>query len=192
LVNGPDLARRITGNTFYAWNGEVLVLNVLGKPAAARDAIGPAFTGLLAKVGANVQFANGVTLGDVSINNPDGIYAPVGDDEKFIAFALYSEDGKPLAETGKAAISLMSTSFNTGFQMGKKAGEANKPPTGAKAGSLPVLTARVGATIASPALNGMRYTFRDWHLNDIGSGTITGGKLTIPADKPIFTIELTR
>lgn len=151
-----------------------------------------AFTGLLAKVGAKVQFANGVTLGDVSINNPAGIYAPVGDDEKFIAFALYSEDGKPLAETRKAAISLMSTSFNTGFQMGKKAGEANKPPTGAKAGSLPVLTARVGATIASPALNGMRYTFRDWHLNAIGSGTITGGKLTIPADKPIFTIELTR
>ena len=40
LVNGPDLARRITGNTFYAWDGEVLVLNVLGKPATARDAIG--------------------------------------------------------------------------------------------------------------------------------------------------------
>ena len=39
-MNGPDLARRITGNTFYAWDGEVLVLNVLGKPAAARDAIG--------------------------------------------------------------------------------------------------------------------------------------------------------
>ena len=40
LVNGPDLARRITGDTFYAWDGEVLVLNVLGKPAAARGAIG--------------------------------------------------------------------------------------------------------------------------------------------------------
>ena len=39
-MNGPDLARRITGDTFYAWDGEVLVLNVLGKPVAARGAIG--------------------------------------------------------------------------------------------------------------------------------------------------------
>ena len=40
LVKAPALARRITGDTFYAWDGEVLVLNILGKPAAARDAIG--------------------------------------------------------------------------------------------------------------------------------------------------------
>ena len=40
LVKAPDLVRRITGDTFFAWDGEVLVLNILGKPAAARDAIG--------------------------------------------------------------------------------------------------------------------------------------------------------
>ena len=40
LVKAPALARRITGDTFYAWDGEVLVLNILVKPAAARDAIG--------------------------------------------------------------------------------------------------------------------------------------------------------
>ncbi len=40
LVKAPALARLITGDTFYAWDGEVLVLNILGKPAAARDAIG--------------------------------------------------------------------------------------------------------------------------------------------------------
>jgi len=38
MTTGP--VRRITGDTFYAWDGEVLVLNILGKPAAARDAIG--------------------------------------------------------------------------------------------------------------------------------------------------------
>ena len=38
MSTGP--VRRITGDTFYAWDGEVLVLNILGKPAAARDAIG--------------------------------------------------------------------------------------------------------------------------------------------------------
>ena len=32
--------RNITGDTFYGWDGDTLVLNVLGKPAAAKDAIG--------------------------------------------------------------------------------------------------------------------------------------------------------
>jgi len=148
-----------------------------------------AFTGLLAKVGGKVQFANGVTLRDVSINNPAGIYAPIGDDEKYLAFALYTRDGKSIAETKDAAISLVSTSFNTGFTMNPA--DPNVP-VGGKAGGLPVLTARVGGTIESPALNGMKYTFRDWHLKNIGSGIITGGKLNIPADQPIFITELKR
>jgi uncharacterized protein (TIGR00251 family) len=38
MSTGP--VRRITGDTFYAWDGDVLVVNILGKPAAARDAIG--------------------------------------------------------------------------------------------------------------------------------------------------------
>jgi len=32
--------KNITGDSFFAWDGNVLVVNVLGKPAAARDAIG--------------------------------------------------------------------------------------------------------------------------------------------------------
>ena len=32
--------RNATGESFFAWKGDVLVLNVLGKPSAARDAIG--------------------------------------------------------------------------------------------------------------------------------------------------------
>jgi uncharacterized protein len=32
--------RNSTGDSFFGWDGEVLVLNVLGKPAAAKDAIG--------------------------------------------------------------------------------------------------------------------------------------------------------
>ena len=32
--------RNITGDTFFVWDGEVLVVNILGKPSAARDAIG--------------------------------------------------------------------------------------------------------------------------------------------------------
>ncbi|NVO08276.1 MAG: DUF167 domain-containing protein [Rhodoferax sp.] len=32
--------RNTTGDTFFGWDGDVLVLNVLGKPAASKDAIG--------------------------------------------------------------------------------------------------------------------------------------------------------
>jgi uncharacterized protein (TIGR00251 family) len=37
----PTKAKRITtGDTFFGWDGDVLVLNVLGKPSASKDAIG--------------------------------------------------------------------------------------------------------------------------------------------------------
>ena len=32
--------RNATGNSFFAWDGEVLVVNILGKPGASKDAIG--------------------------------------------------------------------------------------------------------------------------------------------------------
>ena len=40
--HAPDTAapRSVTGDTFYGWDGDTLVLNILGKPAAAKDAVG--------------------------------------------------------------------------------------------------------------------------------------------------------
>ena len=32
--------KNITGDSFFAWEGAVLVVNILGKPSASRDAIG--------------------------------------------------------------------------------------------------------------------------------------------------------
>jgi uncharacterized protein len=32
--------RNATGDSFFAWEGDVLVVNILGKPSAGRDAIG--------------------------------------------------------------------------------------------------------------------------------------------------------
>ena len=32
--------RNSTGDSFFAWDGDVLVVNILGKPAASKDAIG--------------------------------------------------------------------------------------------------------------------------------------------------------
>ena len=33
-------SKNATGDSFYAWDGDVLVLNILGKPSASKDAIG--------------------------------------------------------------------------------------------------------------------------------------------------------
>jgi uncharacterized protein len=32
--------RNATGDSFFAWEGDVLIVNILGKPASSRDAIG--------------------------------------------------------------------------------------------------------------------------------------------------------
>ena len=32
--------RNITGDSYYAWDGDTLVVNILGKPASMKDAIG--------------------------------------------------------------------------------------------------------------------------------------------------------
>lgn len=36
----PARLRNATGASFFAWDGDVLIVNVLGKPAASIDAIG--------------------------------------------------------------------------------------------------------------------------------------------------------
>jgi hypothetical protein len=158
-----------------------------------------AFTGFLPHVGGRYRFHNGIVLSDVKIHNPPGIYDPVPDEEGYIAFALFSQDGKPLKETKRASLSIVSTSFNTGFSMSKKDfQDLPDSPLKEKAtetrqnGRLPVLVARVAAKIQAPMLDGMMYVFRDWHLKDIGSGTIRNGVLEIPNDKPIFCIDLSR
>ncbi len=144
-----------------------------------------AWTGLLANYGKEVKFDNGVTLSDVSIRNDEGMFEPMGDDEKYIAFALYSQDGQPLKKAKRVSLSLVSTSFNTGFALKEK---------GVTGGGMPVLTARVAATVHAPALNGMSYTLRDWHMQPLGTGKVVNGMLKVPNDLPlpVFVIELTR
>ena len=38
MSRGP--IRNATGDSFFAWDGDVLVVNILGKPSAGKDAIG--------------------------------------------------------------------------------------------------------------------------------------------------------
>ena len=56
-----------------------------------------------------------------------------------------------------------------------------------------MLVARVGVSITCKDLAGMAYTLRDWHMHDIGQGTVgADGLIIIADDKPIFSIELRR
>jgi len=145
-----------------------------------------AWTGMLANHTGDVKFTNGVTLSNVSIQNDPGMFDPITDDKKYIAFSLATHDGKPLAETKKATLVLVSTSFNTDFKLRLEPGKLSN------AGTLPVLTARVAATVNAKGLEGMRYRFLDWNLKEIGTGVVAGGELKIPSDQPIFLTELTR
>ncbi len=145
-----------------------------------------AWTGFLPRIGSDLRFASGVRLSDVRFRNDAGISEPMETEEGYLAFALYAEDGKPLADAARIAVSLVSTSFNTGFRLGTKDGEKTL------AGKTPVLHARVGGTVTCPALDGMRYTLRDWHLLPIGEGVVRDGQLRIPADLPVWLLELTR
>ena len=36
-------SKNATGDSFYAWDGDVLILNILGKPSASKDAVGKPF-----------------------------------------------------------------------------------------------------------------------------------------------------
>ncbi|MEX2607200.1 MAG: hypothetical protein WD708_07620 [Kiritimatiellia bacterium] len=151
-----------------------------------------AFTGMLASYGEEVAFENGFVLRNVEIHNPEGMFDPVTNG--YIAFAMTAEDRKPLSESEDISLSLMSTSFNSGFEMdtGLLLDKGQPRYAKTKAGGLPVLVARVGATLEAPALRGMSYRFLDWHFNEIGSGTLEEGVLNIPPDLPVSIIKLTR
>ncbi|PTY05072.1 hypothetical protein DB346_02360 [Verrucomicrobia bacterium LW23] len=109
---------------------------------------------------------------------------------------LYSQDGLPFAKTKRASLSLVSTSFNSGFRLdpAKLAASNNGLQPGAVvAGKAPVLVTRAGAILTAPALAGMTYTLRDWNMKSLGSGTIPpNGVLKLEAADPIWVLELTR
>jgi len=155
-----------------------------------------AYTGFVAnELLPEIRFNSGAVIRNVTVKNPEGMPYPVAKDELYLAITLASCDGQPLGVTKRAVLSAMSTSFNTGYQL-----DTDKRPLpeykGAEVknrGTLPVLVARVGCVVECPALAGMTYVLRDYHMRKIGKGTIAkDGIVTISADVPIFVIELTR
>jgi hypothetical protein len=138
-----------------------------------------------------------VTLDNVKIINPDSMPYPMSDQEKYIAFSLVAQDGKPLKESKDMIASLVCTSFNSGFSLNADSVAAGQPYGGMHYGGdvkglPPVLIARAGATVKAPLLTGMKYVFKDWYFKNIEAGTIKNGVLRIPAEKKVFYVELTR
>jgi hypothetical protein len=142
------------------------------------------YTGFLGEYGATqVDFANGVVLKDVVHVDPIGTPFPAGT-ERFTAFTLASEDGKPLAQTSKAVLTLVSSSFNTGLAF-----QQEKPDWGHE----PVLVTRVGATVIAKDVAGMHWRAIDFNERELATGVVgKDGVVKIPADKPVWLTELTR
>ena len=161
----------------YHWRQGSLLLDAPG-------AVG--YVGFLADWDRPVAFSNGVRLTDVAIHNPEGIAYPVTEDEMYIAFSLTSLTDQPLDRTDHAMISLVSTSFNTGFRLKGVDGAS-----GTERGTTPVLEAKVAGTVHAPMLAGWSAIYRDWHHNEIGRAQLDAqGRLRIPNDQPIWYVEL--
>lgn len=154
---------------------------VMDSPGAA------AYTGFFGEYGADsVAFRNGVKLGGVVHLDPPGTPFPSGA-ERYTSFTLASDDGKPLAECRKAVLALVASSFNTGLTFNKAQHKFTNW------GREPVLITRVGATVAAPALAGMKWKMIDFSEKTIAEGTVgADGVLVVPADKPVWLTELRR
>lgn len=159
------------------------------------------FTGFAAEVDNKHKFANGIKISNIRVSNPENMPYPVSPEENYIEFCMVTKDGLSISESSQALISLVSTSFNSGFAIDEEA-HANRKFTTTREwmwnvnhiqpGEAPVLVSRVSAKVEGSALKGMRYRFLDWHFKELKAGEIGDEGLSIPSDMPIFLIELNR
>ncbi|RMD83398.1 MAG: hypothetical protein D6820_02390 [Lentisphaerae bacterium] len=146
-----------------------------------------AYTGFLAQYGADtIAWRHApVRLENLIWNNPKNSPYPVTEKEKYLAFAMTSLTEAPLEKSNRIFVSLVSTSFNTGLHLDPDRKKNNY-------GKTPVLVTRVGGRIVSPILRGCHFRMIDFEEKVIAEGTISGDSLVIPADKPVFGVELSR
>lgn len=182
----------------YNWQDAYLLMDSKGCAS---------YTGFYGEYGADkIVFKNNdVQLSNITFYNPSGIAYPVTPDEGYCNITIASCDGKALEEADKILIVPVSTGFNKGYELdltkSNKFLEQDGPESGGpqefwgpytKGGTAPVHIVRVGVTIHSNALNGMKYVFRDWYMNEIKTGVVKSNKLTIPNNIEVWIVELTR
>jgi hypothetical protein len=145
--------------------------------------------------GEQQKFTDGVTFRDIRVINPPKMPFAI-EGERYIGIGMASLDGRPLAQARTILVSAMSTSANSGLTIDVARMQQDKDYCFGLArsitspGSLPVLVARVAVTIDAPWLTGRKYRMLDFNHRTIAAGTIAGGQLAIPADKPAYLIEI--
>jgi hypothetical protein len=182
-IIGPSLRRGIyeptpIGSTKEMWADVAKGQIIFDGPKVAT------FTGFLSRE-TSYTFNSGIKLDNVSIVNDEAIAYPVKDDEKYLTFALTSDDGLPLAESKTMRMIAVSTSFNDGFAIDESKVREWFWGKGAitNDGKLPVRFARVSATLVAPQLTGCRYRVLDWHGKVVREGKVEAGQFQIdPAD----------
>lgn len=145
-------------------------------------------------------FDGGEQLDGITLAIPDGTPF-VRDGERYVCFAICSQDGKPLAESGDVVAMAVSTSWNTGFQIDLDKHDAELRATGhgpisaarsIDPGSLPVLVTRVGWTLTAPWLTGMTAERHDISLESYRTERLDSPLLQVSSDEPLFFVNLKR
>lgn len=145
-------------------------------------------------------FDGGETLDGFALNVPAGT-PYVRDGERYVCFAMCSQDGNPLAESCDIVAMAVSTSWNTGFKIDLDKHDAELKATGhgpisaarsIDGGGLPVLVTRVGWTLNAPWLTGMTAERYDFSLETYRTDQVVGSSLSVAADEPLFFVNLKR
>jgi len=137
--------------------------------------------GLLKVDAPAVKMAVGFPNGKVAFK--DGV-ALSETNRKFVCFVLAGEDGKPIGQSGKLTLSVVSTSRNTGYKW--------DPKTDKKiVGSAPVIVDRVACTVTLPKAPGRRCRKIDFALRTIEE-TDASEKVVLDGRQPVFICELVR
>jgi hypothetical protein len=143
-------------------------------------------------------FERGERLEGISLGIPEGT-PYVREGERYVCFAMCTQDEKPLGESGDVVAMAVSTSWNTGFKFDvdkyDAAMKATKhgPISAARSleqGTLPVLVTRAGWTLNAPWLAGMTAERHDFSLETYRTDRLEKPSLTITADEPLFFVNL--
>jgi hypothetical protein len=139
------------------------------------------------------------TLKDIQLNIPPGT-PYVREGERYICFAVCTQDNKPLESSSDIVAMAVSTSWNSGFKFDPDKFDAaekvrpHAPLSAAKSmdpGGLPVLVTRVGWTLDAPWLAGMTVRRNDFSLQTYRTDHLSGPSLHVNADEPLFFMNLT-
>lgn len=172
-----------TSQIEYHWKQGYMVIN---------DHCAKALVGFLPE---EFVFDRTLKLESIHVHNPDNMPFVI-DKERYAAIGFVSLDNQPLERSTSIMASLVSTSFNSGFEMDlERFAQDTEYGLGlgrsiTKSGYVPVLTARVGMVVKAPWLKGKKCTFRDFDRQIIQQKVCQTELLEIPSSIPVYLLEI--